>query len=110
VYVPAGPGLGVACVPARSCLLPHVGCCTLQSVFLDFLAGVVGHTSSLSGVPLREDPVIAGWQLAEAPAHPGHPSSEELLVSGKQRAALFRHCKPGNGIYSGNTAADLAQR
>jgi hypothetical protein len=50
-------------------------------VFLDFLAGIVGHTSSLSGVPLREDPIIAGWQLAEAPAHPGHPSSDALLVS-----------------------------
>jgi hypothetical protein len=53
-------------------------------VFLDFLAGIAGHTSSLSGVPLREDPVVAGWQLAEAPAHPGHPGSEALMVRGKQ--------------------------
>lgn len=51
-----------------------------QSVFLDYAAALVSHTSSISGLPLRHDPVIAGWQLADGLAHPGYPASEPLLV------------------------------
>jgi hypothetical protein len=61
------------------------------------MAGVVGHVSSLSGVPLREDPVVLGWQLAEGPQHPGHPSSDALMVRSKkeQLCQLFNaSCRP----------------
>lgn len=57
--------------------------CLVQSVFLDYIAGMLAHRSSLTGVPLRQDPVIAGWQLAEGATHPGIPSSEPLLVSSR---------------------------
>ncbi len=53
---------------------------TVKSVFLDYVAALLAHPSSTSGLPLRHDPLIAGWQLAEAPAHPGHKGSQQLLV------------------------------
>ncbi|KAF6262270.1 glycoside hydrolase superfamily [Scenedesmus sp. NREL 46B-D3] len=74
---------------------------TVKSVFLDFVAGIVGHTSSLTGVPLRQDPVVAGWQLAEAPAHPGHPSSEPLLGWLKQMGTFLRQKAPHQLVLSG---------
>lgn len=44
------------------------------------MAGLLSHESRRSGLPLREDPVIAGWQLAHQPRHPGHPASDALTV------------------------------
>uniref|UniRef100_A0A383V8Z8 mannan endo-1,4-beta-mannosidase n=1 Tax=Tetradesmus obliquus TaxID=3088 RepID=A0A383V8Z8_TETOB len=74
---------------------------TVKSVFLDYTAGIIGHTSSLSGVPLREDPVVAGWQLAEAPQHPGHPYSEPLLGWLKQMGTFLREKAPHQLVLSG---------
>ncbi|WIA35064.1 hypothetical protein OEZ86_003552 [Tetradesmus obliquus] len=74
---------------------------TVKSVFLDYMAGITGHTSSLSGVPLREDPVVAGWQLAEAPQHPGHPYSEPLLSWLKQMGTFLRQKAPHQLVLSG---------
>ncbi|WIA14869.1 hypothetical protein OEZ85_001587 [Tetradesmus obliquus] len=74
---------------------------TVKSVFLDYMAGIIGHSSSLSGVPLREDPVVAGWQLAEAPQHPGHPYSEPLLGWLKQMGTFLRQKAPHQLVLSG---------
>jgi hypothetical protein len=63
-------------------LLPPVVLLLLpQSVFLDYLAALISHESVITGLPLREDPVVLGWQLAEGLHHPGQIASDALLVS-----------------------------
>eukprot|EP00879_Flechtneria_rotunda_P009239 GHRR01009672.1.p1 GENE.GHRR01009672.1~~GHRR01009672.1.p1 ORF type:complete len:721 (+),score=226.02 GHRR01009672.1:221-2383(+) len=74
---------------------------TVKSVFLDYLAGLLSHTSSYSGIPLREEPIIAAWQLAETPSHPGHVSSEPLLGWMRQMGVFMKQKAPHHLLLSG---------
>lgn len=74
---------------------------TIKSVFLDYVAAMLGHVSSLSGLPLREDPAVLGWQLTEDASHPGTPSSQTLLAWLRQFGVYVKQRAPHQLLLTG---------
>jgi mannan endo-1,4-beta-mannosidase len=70
-------------------------------VFLDFIAGVISHQNSYTGVEYRHDPTIIGWEIAARPRDPGNPDSGALQGWVNQMAGYMRLKAPHQLIMVG---------
>ena len=51
-----------------------------QNAFKDYIGMLVLHKSTVSGMYLRDDPTILGWELANSPVCPGDDSGDAVQV------------------------------
>ena len=51
-----------------------------QNAFKDYIGTLVLHKSTVSGLYLRDDPTILGWELANSPVCPGDDSGDTVQV------------------------------
>ena len=52
----------------------------MQKAFKDYIGALVLHKNAGSGLYLRDDPTILGWELANNPVCPGDDSGDVLQV------------------------------
>ena len=75
--LPAGsvsPGWTVAMITSRSHMRDNV----LQTAFKDYIGALVLHKSSVSGMYLRDDPTILGWELTNSAVCPGDDTGDTV--------------------------------
>ncbi len=52
-----------------------------QTAFKDYIGALVLHKSSVSGMYLRDDPTILGWELTNSAVCPGDDSGDTVQAS-----------------------------
>ena len=50
----------------------------LQNAFKDYIGALVLHKSSVSGMYLRDDPTILGWELTNSAVCPGDDTGDTV--------------------------------
>lgn len=55
----------------------------LQTAFKDYIGALVLHKSSVSGMYLRDDPTILGWELTNSAVCPGDDSGDTVQAGHK---------------------------
>ena len=54
----------------------HLSYAPSQNAFKDYIGALVLHKSSVSGMYLRDDPTILGWELTNSAVCPGDDSGD----------------------------------
>ena len=54
---------------------------TPQNAFKDYIGSLVLHKSTVSGMYLRDDPTILGWELTNSAVCPGDDTGDTVQAS-----------------------------